>query len=479
MGLSSTGIGSGLQVEQIVSQLVALERQPIAKLKSVASSMQTQLSVFSQVKSLMSTLSDAATKLAKGSTWDSMSATSSNAAAVTVNASGAASSTSFGIGVQQLARGQSVASAPLGAAGATVGGGTLTIQLGRWGDTGAFTENTEPATNVNVSIESTDTLAAVASKINSAKAGVTATVLRDANGERLLVRSDKTGDESGFRIQVAESGGAGLKRLSFDPKDAPGIGMAANAAQYAKNAKATINGIAVESATNTFADTVPGLSFTALQTTAPNAQVEVAVNSDTAALKKNIEDFVKSYNAINDLLTASTKYDSETKKSGALQGDGTTVSLQNTLRNLMASTAEGATGAFARLADIGIDIKKGGKLEVAADKLDAALKNPAALKGLFANDAGAGSGANGLAVKVKAMTGKLLGFEGLLDNKSDALNASIKRNQSDQDRVDAKAAMVEKRLRAQYVALDVRMASLSTLSSYMGQQVSQWNRNSG
>lgn len=479
MGLSSTGIGSGLQVEQIVSQLVALERQPIAKLKSVASSMQTQLSVFSQVKSLMSTLSDAATKLAKGSTWDSMSATSSNAAAVTVNASGAASSTSFGIGVQQLARGQSVASAPLGAAGATVGGGTLTIQLGRWGDTGAFTENTEPATNVNVNIESTDTLAAVASKINSAKAGVTATVLRDANGERLLVRSDKTGDESGFRIQVAESGGAGLKRLSFDPKDAPGIGMAANAAQYAQNAKATINGIPVESATNTFADTVPGLSFTALQTTAPNAQVEVAVNSDTAALKKNIEDFVRSYNTINDLLTASTKYDSETKKSGALQGDGTTVSLQNTLRNLMASTAEGATGGFARLADIGIDIKKGGKLEVSADKLATALKDPAALKGLFANDAGAGSGANGLAVKVKAMTGKLLGFEGLLDNKSDALNASIKRNQSDQDRVDAKAAMVEKRLRAQYVALDVRMASLSTLSSYMGQQVSQWNRNSG
>lgn len=476
MGLSSTGIGSGLQVEQIVSQLVALERQPIAKLKSVASSIQTQLSVFSQVKSLMSTLSDAATKLAKVSTWDSMSATSSNASAVTVNASGAASATSFGIGVQQLARGQSVASAPLGGAGDDVGGGTLTIQLGSW-KTGTFQGGSEPAKVLNID-PNASSLAEIADQINSAKSGVTATVLRDANGERLLVRSDKTGEASGFRIQVAESGGAGLKGLSFDPKDAPGIGMADNAAQYAQNAKATINGIAVESATNTFTDTVPGLSFTALQTTAPTAPVEVAVNSDTAALKKNIEDFVRSYNSINDLLTASTKYDSETKKSGALQGDSTTVSLQNTLRTLMASTAEGATGAFARLADIGIDIKKGGKLEVSADKLDAALKNPAALKGLFANDAGAGSGANGLAVKVKAMTGKLLGFEGLLDNKSDALNASIKRNQSDQDRVDAKAAMMEKRLRAQYVALDVRMASLSTLSSYMGQQVSQWNRSS-
>lgn len=428
----------------------------------------------------MSTLSDAATKLAKGSTWDSMSATSSNASAVTVSASGTASATSFSIGVQQMARGQSVASSPLGAVGAAVGGGTLSIQLGSWAQTpsSTFTAGSESA--ISVEIDPADSLSTIASKINSSKSGVTATVLRDANGERLLVRSDKTGDESGFRIQVAESGGAGLKRLSFDPQGAPGIGMAApaNTVQYANNAKATINGIAVESATNTFTDTVPGLSFTALKTTELEAPVEVAVNSDTGALKKNIEDFVRSYNALNDLLTTSTKYDSETKKAGALQGDSTSVSLQNTLRNMMASTAEGAV-PFSRLADIGIDIKKGGKLEISGEKLDVALKNPAALKALFANDAGAGSAANGLAVKVKAMTDKLLGFEGLLDNKSDALNASIKRNQSDQDRVDAKAAMVEKRLRAQYVALDVRMASLSTLSSYMGQQVSQWNRNSG
>jgi len=474
MGLSSTGIGSGLQVEQIVSQLVALERQPIAKLQSVASSIKTQLSIFSQVKSMMSTLSDAATKLAKGSTWDSMAATSSNASAITVKASDKASATSFGIGVQQLARGQSVASASV-VAGTAVGGGTLNIQLGSWEQTTPPNFKAGTVAAVAVEVEPTDSLAEIASKINGSKAGVTATVLRDATGERLLVRSDKTGEESGFRIEVNEEGNAsGLSSLAFDPQQTPAVGMAANATQYAQNAKATINGIAVESATNTFTDTVPGLSFTALQVT--TAPVEVAVNSDTESLKKNIEDFVKAYNALNDLLTTSTKYDSETKKAGALQGDSTTVGLQSTLRNMVASTTEGSIG-FARLADIGIDIKKGGKLETSAEKLDTALKNPAALKALFANDAGtADPGANGLAVKVKAVAGKLLGFEGLLDNKADALNASIQRNQSDQDRVESKASMVEKRLRAQYVALDVKMASLSTLSAYIGQQVSQWNR---
>ncbi|ABM43918.1 flagellar hook-associated 2 domain protein [Acidovorax sp. JS42] len=476
MGLSSTGIGSGLQVEDIVSKLVALERQPIAKLQSVALSMQTKLSIFSQVKSMMSTLSDAAAKLSKNSTWGGMVATSSNSAAVSVSVIGAASATSFGIGVQQLARAQSAASASLGAPGASVGGGSLSIQLGTWTGTDTaspqFTEGAAGA--VPVQIDAGDSLATIASKINGAKAGVTATVLRDANGERLLVRSDSTGASSGFRIRVTEDGAApGLSNLAFDPQGAPGAGMAANAIQYAQNAQATVNGIAVESATNTFTDTIPGLSFTASQiTTAP---VEVAVGSDTETLKKNIQDFVNAYNGLNDLLGASTKYDSASKTAGALQGDGTTVALQNTLRSMIASTAEG-TGAFQRLADIGIDIKTGGKLEVSADKLDAALKNPEALKALFATNVGSGSQANGLAVKMKALADQMLLPEGLLDNKASALGASIKRNKSDQDRVDERASIMEKRLRAQYTALDAKMASLSGLGAYVGQQVSQWNR---
>ena len=149
MGLSSTGIGSQLPVEEIVSKLVALEKQPLASLTKAASSMQTQLSVFSQVKSLTSTLSDSAAKLAKSSAWDGMLASSSNSAAVSVNVSGTTSATSFGINVEQLARGQSVASSVMGAAGTPVGAGSMSIQLGTWSANGAaFKPGTEAAKNV-------------------------------------------------------------------------------------------------------------------------------------------------------------------------------------------------------------------------------------------------------------------------------------------------------------------------------------------
>ena len=478
MGLSSAGIGSGLDVETIVSKLVALEKQPLTKLQTVASSIQSKISIFSQVKSLMSTLSDAASKLSQNSAWSAMTAASSNVGAVQVSVSGAASATSFSVGVSQLARAQSVASAALGATNAPVGGGSLSIQLGTWSGTDTaspqFAEGAAGA--VSVQIDAADTLAVVASKINDAKAGVTATVLRDANGERLLVRSDSTGEASGFRIQVAEDAASpGLSRLSFDPEFSAGLGMAATTPQYGQNAKASINGIAVESATNTFTDTIPGLSFTASQVTI--APVDVTVSADTAAMKKSIQDFVTAYNAVNDLLSTSTKYDEATKKAGALQGDSTTVGLQNALRSVMGATAAGA-GAFQRLADIGIDMKRGGKLEVSEAKLDAALKNPQALKAMFATNAGVGADSNGLAVKVKAFAGQMLSFEGLLENKATALSASVKRNTSDQDRVNDRAALVEKRLRAQYTALDAKMGSLTALNSYIAQQVTQWNKTS-
>ncbi len=475
MGISSAGIGSGIPVEEIVSKLVALERQPLGKLQSVASSMKTQLSTYSQVKSLMSTLADAASKLSQNSTWGSMTATSSNSAAASIQVTGATSATSFGVQVEKLARGQSVASSSMTPAGAAVGAGTMSIQLGSWSQATppGFTPGTSGQIQITVSAE--DTLSDLAAKINKEKGGVTATVLRDVNGERLLVRSESTGKESGFRIQVAYGTPAGLERLAFDPEIPPNMGMAAEPVQFAQNAKAAINGIVVESATNTFADTIPGVSFSVLQAT--TAPVEMSVNSDTAALKKGVQDFVNAYNAVNDLLSSATKYDAETKKAGSLQGDSTTVGLQNMLRSVMGSTAAGA-GAFERLADIGIDIKRGGKLEISETKLDTALKNPDALKAMFAASVDGNPAASGLALKVKELTGRMLSFEGVLDNKTGAINASVKRNSSDQDRVNDRAVRVEARLRAQYLALDVKMASLSGLSAYMGQQVSQWN-NSG
>jgi flagellar hook-associated protein 2 len=178
MAISSAGIGSGLEVEEIITKLVALEKRPLENLETKAATIETKISAYSNIKSLVSTLEDAAAKLALDSGWNTLAVKSSNDAAVSVSVSGVASATSFSVGVQQLAKAQSTVSTSI-AAGASIGTGTLTLELGAW-NAGVFTAGTAAA--VNVTVGATDNLAQVAAKINDSGSGVVATVLSDASG---------------------------------------------------------------------------------------------------------------------------------------------------------------------------------------------------------------------------------------------------------------------------------------------------------
>lgn len=483
MAISSTGIGSGLDVKSIVSQLVELEKRPLTKLQTTAASIQTRISAYADVKSLVSTFSDAASKLTLDSSWNVLSTTSSNPNAVSASVTGLATATSFSMEVQQLARVQSTASPLRTALDTDVGAGTLSIQLGSWADTdsNAATANFTPGTAaaVNISLTGSESLTEIAALINDKVPGVTATILRDGSGERLMMRSDATGEASGFRVQVTESGAPGLSSLSFDPEIAPGVGMAASSATYqpqlALDTQAKLNGIAIRSANTTFKDVIPGLTINVSQVT--DAPVEIKVAADTAAMKKNIQAFVDAYNAINDYLSKETKYDEATQVAGVLQGDSTAVALQNGLRNLVTSSTAGQN-VFKRLADVGINFQRGGKLAVNATELDAALQSPAELKAMFAAKTSAGAVGNGLAVRVKEFTAGLLSFDGLMNSRADALEASYKRNSNEQEKVNLRVAGVEKRLLAQYAALDSRMAGLTALNAYVAQQVTLWNKSS-
>lgn len=488
--ISSVGIGTtGLDVSGIISKLVELEKAPLTKLEAQATLITTRISAYSQIKSLSSTLSDAALKLSLSTTWKSVSMSSSDESTVKATTSGSSipAAASFGVKVQQLAQAQSAATANLAGGGE----GTLSIQLGTWNntvdpDTGAVTASAFAAGGaaaVAVEISATDSVSDIAAKINAAGAGVTATVLSDAGGQRLLVRSNATGEASGFRIQVTETvpdgdDDAGLSRLAFDPENsATGMASSANLAsvQWAQNARATINNIAVTSTTNTFTDTIPGVSFTVAKVS--STAVNVTASSDTASMTKAVQAFVDAYNALNTFIGENTKYDAGNKQASLLQGDSSAVGIQNMLRNLVGSVTTG--GAYQRLSDVGVTLQRDGSLAVDASKLSGALgANLAAVSNLFTADNG-NSQINGFGVKLKAFMSGLLATTGTIGNRTTALTAEQKRNTQDQDKINARATVVEARLQKQYTALDTKMASLTALNAYVTQQVAQWNKSTG
>lgn len=465
--ISSPGIGSGLDVKSIVSQLVAIEKQPLEKLKLQAATVQTKISAFGQIKSMVSTLADAAGKLTSVTGWNAVSATSSNSSAVSATAIGGTLPTTFSVEVQGLAKAQATASASLLPVGGALGAGTLRLELGQWSVSPAsFTPGA--GVPVDIDITASDTVFDIASKINGADAGLTATVLSDASGERLLLRGKNTGEEAGFRLSVTDADGvnddaSGLSRLV----------AGSTVTQAAENARATVNGIAVTSATNTFANTVAGVTFKAEAVT--TAAVDITIAKDNSALTKNIDDFVAAYNAINELLSDATKYDGTTKQAGLFQGDSTAIGLQNALRSAVQSVST-ASSVFQRLADVGITQQLGGNLAVDSAKLAKALEKPDEVKNMFRSTE-SGS-AQGIAVKIKALTTSLLSVDGFFKAKDATLQLSLDRNAKDQTRVSERAQAVETQLNRRYSALDTQLASLNALNAYISQQVTAWNKSS-
>ena len=457
MAISSAGIGSGLDVAKIVEQMVAAEKVPLKKLEYKAEGIQTQISTYGEIKSLTSKLGDIVSKLTRDSAWNGVSISSSNPT-LSGTMTGIAATGTYNIKVTDLAQAQTTA---LGGAGgialakdqAMGAAGTIKLTMG--------TESKD------IAIESSDTLTKIATKINEAGMGIQASIVTNVDGqERLMLRSKETGTDKAFTVDLSAAPAAPAAPAALAV-------LGQTTTQTAQNAKVELNGMEVESSTNTFANTIPGMSFTVSEVTSTAATLNV--KADTEAMKKNIQEFVEAYNALNDLLTQSTKYDEESKTAGVLQGDSATVSLQNSLR-MLTQGISGSTGGLTRLAEIGIQMQEGGKLSTDTTKLDKALTNLEGLKGLFANKADALGQGGGIAVNFKNFTDKLLSFDGTLNTKTDSLERTLKSNSAEQTKVNTRADTLEKRLYAQYSALDTKMASLNALNAYVSQMVTTWNK---
>lgn len=461
--ISSIGVGSGLDVKSIVSQLVELEKRPLQKLEIQAATVNAKISAFGEVKSLVSTLSDAASKLTSVTGWNGVSTSSSDSTFVSATAIGGTLPTSFNVEVTALAKAQSTAS---NAISGIVGVGTLKIALGKWDTvgTGAFTANT-PASSVDIEVSATDTVADIASKINGANAGVTATILTDAGGQRLLLRGKNTGETAGFNVTTTAV--SGLERLATTAID-----TTVGARETASNATAKVNGLTVTSTTNTFANTVAGVTFKAEKLTEAGKPIQINVTKDNSAAQANITAFVEAYNAINSYLSEATKYDAGTKQAGLFQGDSTAIGLQNSLRAAMQSVSNGS-GVYKTLSDIGIGVIRGGNLEIDSSKLSKALENVDEVKKMFR---GSDAVASGIGATVKSLATTMLSTDGFFKTKDYSLQLSLKRNSQDQERVKEKASTLETRLNARYSALDSKMATLNALNSYVSQQVTTWNK---
>ena len=375
--LSSPGIGSGLDVTGIVSQLMAVERRPLSALDSKEATQQTKLTAFGSLKGAVSSFQSSLAALANPEKFTGVAASISDTTLASVSATSKAVTGSHSIEIQTLAQSQKLKSANFATTSTTIGSGTMTIQFGTYSG-GTFTLNPDKAAQSITISPNNSSLAGIRDAINLADAGVTASIVNDGSGNRLVIASEDTGLSNALKITTTDADGnntdnAGLSQLVYDASTGGTTNLAETVS--ASNATLVIDGISISKASNKITDALEGVTLDLLKTNV-GSTTTLNLTRDTASIEGAITGFVKSFNDLNKTITDLSKYNAETKQASILTGDSTVRSIQTKLRSAISDPLTSAGGGLSLLSEVGVSFQADGTLKFDSTKLSKVLSDP-------------------------------------------------------------------------------------------------------
>jgi flagellar hook-associated protein 2 len=429
-----SGLVSGLNTSSIITALVGAASASESQYTAQQSTLSDQQTAVTAISASLSSLGTFAQSLELPSTTQLMTATASDSH-LSVAVSGDAQAGTHSMRVDSIATAQTVASNTFTSDTAGVAGtGSFTIASG----------SGSSATSATINFDSTDTLDSIASKINGASAGVTASVLYDGSNYRLVVASTQPGT-------------ANAATFTDDSGSSLGLSNPANVTVPASDAKVNIDGIEITRPSNVIDDALPGTTLTlnsAQATGDPNTAV--TVSTDTNGLTSLLNTFVSDYNSVATQLDMQMSYNQSSTTQSPLFGDPTMRQLQGSLETI-ASQDFGGTN----LTDLGITIDQNGNMSLDSDKLTTALqKNPNAVSQLFSS--------NGLATAVYNMTNEYTDPEnGVLTSKTKSITDQNTDLQNEIDQIQQNATALQTRLQDEFNQLETTMSGLQTESSYV------------
>jgi len=429
MGISFTGLASGIDSQSLISQLVAAERSSATKLATKQSDLNTQKSIVGSLSSVLASLGTAAKALASSAGVSPRSAVSSDAH-VSVAASATAGVTTHTVRVQQLARAQVVSSRTFVSKVAGVAGNGSVDLTGN-------------GTTKTVSWTATDSLDAIATKINDAKVGTSAAVLYDGTSYRLVLTAQKTGTANAVAF--------------VDAGDSLELSDPANVKVPPRDATVLIDNIPVTRSTNIFDDAVTGLTITAkTEHVTADPDTALTIKLDTDALRDKVKGMVTAYNAVNSALHVQLDYTGSQKGTNTLFGDSTLRQLQTALNSTF-----GAAYGSDTLATLGVTRDRTGAMTLDESKLTAALStNANAVEALFVT--------GGLSTAVTDLTTEYTrAGDGILASKTKSLAARQKTLQTQIESINRRADGMQSNLEQQFNALETAMSQLKSQSSYL------------
>lgn len=448
--ISSSGIGSGLDIVGIVQQLVAAEAAPVeTRLAQQEARTQSKLSAYGSLNAALADFLDKLETTKSTTSFLARKATSDNASLFAAVVSDSAVPASYSIEVERLAQAQKLTSGAFVDADAVVGTGTLSLSVG--------------AVSFDIEIDAeNNTLAGIRDAINAApdNAGIAATIVNADAGSYLILTGEETGVANS--LTVTQSGGdGGLASIVYDPAN----GMSALTESIAAaDSLIRVDGFDVLSETNSVSGAIDGVILD-LKSAELGTLASLQIENDEEAVQQTIGEFVESYNKLIDTFDQLTDYDVENELGAPLLGDATVRSIREQIRREFSTAVKSIPLPFSTLTEIGVESQLDGKLSLADDQLSDVLANDFNQVGqLF-------TAQDGFAVRLHELVDGFLASDGIVDVRTKGFASRIDEFADQRDALGERLASLETRLLRQFNALDSLIAQLTSTSSFLTQQL--------
>ncbi len=444
MAITAAGVGSGLDIENIISQLMTLERRPLLAIQDKVKAADAEVSAIGSFKSQLSTFQDAMQELSTLDAFRKFTTTSSDEEVLTASANGEAAAGVYNIDVERLAQNFKQGSKEF-VAGETVGG--------KSNDALTLTVNGESAT---IDLSTALTMDELRDAVNSAfdNPGVTATVLNFGDGvQRLIMTAEESGFEKSFELSY--SGSVKAQTFDFETLNRDSDGKTLKDLTEL-DAVFSIDGYALTGAGNRVSDVVDGLTFELKGVGSASINLE----RDDAAIEESARKFVDAYNTLRGEIQA---LDNKNFSNTSL-----TRSVSSALRDALNIGADGLSEGFSALSQVGIKTNaKTGELEFNSNEFGSAINTDfTGVAQLFANDD------QGVAFRFDALIDRFLDTKtGPVETRIDSLNERKDDLQDTEANLERRLELKEISLRSQYAALDRLIGGLQSTSGFLLQNL--------
>ncbi len=466
--MSILGIGSGIDLNEVLDQLEAVEKNRLTPIKAQQKAVNNKISGFGKLKSALSTFNSATAKLQKKELFQARFA-SGNDNYFTTNVNSKAQLGNYAVSVEQLATAHSVATNAIN---------DKTSALGNDNETRTLTIEQANGQKLNITLGKDDTsLESIANAINQAKVinedgstsetTVNATIVRSGTDSyQLVITSKETGEQQAI-TSISSDDDKLNSLIGFNANQADSSAMSEVA--KAQDAKFSFNGITINSSSNTVKEVIPGVDITlkAVTTTAQN----LTISADNDKAQEALKEWVDAFNQLQSTISSLTQFtagdansDELNNSNGPLIGDSTLRNIDQSIRSIF---SKGQTGELSVLAQIGINMDSNGKLVIKENELEKNLKeNSEAVAILFTGD----GETTGIANEVFAKVSSFIDSDGMIDTATNGLNSTLKSLDKRYDQVNNSIDQTIERYRVQFTKLDILINELNGMSNYLTTQ---------